>query len=156
MINQYYDKDLDIDGSADTLFIQARNGYISNIDALRRIEEILRGENKYEQAEYVGILREIEEFSQSGKNPMFPQFKKDILDGCGSEEIRLRDGLSLNVLNDRGEIVISLQEDPTDDFTCGRCGGFLMPVGRFMKLNAKEFDELVNSLYAHGMIECDE
>lgn len=156
MVNQYYDKDLDIDGSADELFIQARNGYISNIDALRKIEEILRGENKYEQAEYVGILREIEEFSQSGKNPMFPQFKKDILDGCGSEEVRLRDGLSLNVLNDRGEIAISLQEAPTDDFPCGRCGGSSIPVERFMKLNAKEFDELVNSLYAYGMIEYDE
>lgn len=40
--------------------------------------------------------------------------------------------------------------------TCGRFVAFSMPVERFMKLNAKEFDEFVNSLYAYGMIECDE
>ena len=58
---RYYEPELDLDGTADEIFIQARNGYIKSSEVLGRIQEILTAENKMEEAQYVGILKEIAE-----------------------------------------------------------------------------------------------
>lgn len=149
---KYYDAELDLDGTADELFVQARNGYIDDADALRKIEEILRtpAEQKYNQADYVAVLREIAE--DKGDRPyVFAQYKKDILDGCGSDEVRLSDTLTLNVMNDRGMVVISLEEAPDDTAENGRTGAAAIPAECFLKHDANGFDELVSAVYAYNM-----
>ena len=51
---RYYNKKLDIDGTADQLFYQVSQGYFyNNLDAMDKISEILDGEGKEHRARYV-------------------------------------------------------------------------------------------------------
>ena len=79
---QYYEPDLGLNGTADELFVQARNGYIDSVEALGKLQEILSNtvENKSDKAFYVGVLKEIAE-TKGKEEQNFAQMKKDILDG---------------------------------------------------------------------------
>lgn len=151
MPNHYYEPDLGLSGTADELFIQARNGYIENPEALAKLQEILSNpvEQKTEQAFYVGILKEIAE--DKGEQPyVFAQMKKDILDGVNPEEVQLREGLTLEVMRYRDSIVIDLREDTAER---SATGGFAASVDRFLNMNAQDFERAINEVYAHNMVE---
>lgn len=154
MPNHYYEPDLDLDGTADELFTQARNGYIESPEALAKLQEILSNpvENKTEQAFYVGVLKEIAE--DKGEEPyVFAQMKKDILDGVHPEEVSLRDGLTLEVLRDGNDsVVIDLRDYSAED-DASFIGGHSMSQDEFLNMTAKEFKELVNSVYAYNMVQ---
>ena len=150
--NHYYYPEFDLDGTADELFVQARNGYIESPEALAQVQEILSNpaEKKTEQAFYVGILKEIAE--DKGDQPyVFAQMKKDILDGVHPEEVSLRDGLTLEVLRDGNDsVVIDLRDYSAED-DASFVGGHSMSQDEFLKMTAQEFTETVNSIYAYNM-----
>ena len=146
---RYYYPELDLDGTADELFTQARNGYIESPEALGRLQEILTQENKESSALYVGVLREIAE--DNGQRPyVFAQMKKDILDGVSPEEVTLREGLTLSVMLDEGDnVLLSLQEISEER---DAAGSGAIPAYQFIRMTAGEFEETVNSIYAYGMV----
>lgn len=150
--NHYYYPDLDLNGTAEELFIQARNGYIEDPAALAQLQEILSNpvEQKADQAFYVGILKEIAE--DKGEQPyVFAQIKKDILDGVHPGEVSLRDGLTLVVLRDGNDsVVIDLRDYSAED-DASFVGGHSMSQDEFLKMTAQEFTETVNSIYAYNM-----
>lgn len=148
---QYYEPNLGLSGTADELFIQARNGYIDSVEALGKLQEILSNpvENKADKAFYVGVLKEIAE--TTGKDgQIYAQMKKDILDGVNPEEVTLREGLTLEVFKDRDEVVISLQEITDEAFSMG---GLTLPASEFLAMNAKEISTVVNEAYFYTMVE---
>ena len=153
MPNHYYEPNLGLSGTADELFTRARNGYIENPEALAKLQEILSSpvERKTEQAFYVGVLKEIAE--DKGDQPyVFAQMKKDILDGVNPEEVQLREGLTMEVLRNRGSVVIALRDYRAEDDT-SFVGGHELSEDAFLKMTAQEFTETVNAIYAYNMIE---
>lgn len=153
MPNHYYEPDLDLDGTADELFIQARNGYIESPEALAKLQEILSNpvEDKAEQAFYVGVLKEIAE-SEGAENQVFAQIKKDILDGVPSEETTLREGLTVEVRRERDKVLIILSEYSTDREATGAAA---FPVEQFLSMTAQEISQTVNAVYFYNMIETE-
>lgn len=151
MPNRYYDADLDLDGTADELFTQARNGYIESPEALAKVQEILSNpvENKTEQAFYVGVLREIAE-SEGNDNQVFAQMKKDILDDVQPEEVTLRDGLTLEVRKEQDNVLIALMENSAEREATGASA---VSVEQFLSMSAQEISVMVNEVYAYNMIE---
>lgn len=67
--NHYYNKELNIDGTADELYIEVRNGYREDIEEIDKISEILLGEGKTDKAMY--CLFEIESIRNKQNNEYF-------------------------------------------------------------------------------------
>lgn len=151
--NRYYEPELDLDGTADELFTQARNGYIESPEALAKLQEILSNpvENKTEQAAYVGVLKEIAE-SEGEEYQVFAQMKKDILDGVQPEETSLRDGLSLEVRQEQDNVLIALTESSSDR---DASGATVLPVEQFLSMSAQEISQTVDAVYAYNMVEAE-
>lgn len=151
--NRYYEPDLDLDGTADELFTQARNGYIESPEALAKVQEILSNpvENKTEQAFYVGVLREIAE-NEGNDNQVFAQMKKDILDDVQPEEVTLRDGLTLEVRKEQDNVLIALMENSAEREATGASA---VSVEQFLSMSAQEISVMVNEVYAYNMIEAE-
>lgn len=151
--NRYYEPELDLDGTADELFTQARNGYIESPEALAKLQEILSNpvENKTEQAAYVGVLQEIAE-SEGEEYQVFAQMKKDILDGVQPEETSLRDGLSLEVRQEQDNVLIALTESGSDR---DASGATVLPVEQFLSMSAQEISQTVDAVYAYNMVEAE-
>ena len=151
MPNRYYHPEFDFDGTADQLFTEARNGYIESPEALAKLEEILSNpvEQKLEQAFYVRVLREIAE-DKGDKPYVFAQMKKDILDGVSPEEVQVRDGLTLEVRDENGEILVALSEFSAErDAT----GATVIAKDDFLNMTAQDFETTVNSIYAYSMVD---
>jgi 5'(3')-deoxyribonucleotidase len=150
-LSRYYDEALDIDGTAEELFTQVRNGYITNPDALRRIHEILTNpaENRNEEARYVETVLQREE-ANTPELAAYAQIKKDFLDGVNPDELTLRDGLTLMASREENNILLALQE-----YTAERSatGAFVIPYNEFLSLTPQEIEQQVNSAYAHTMVE---
>lgn len=151
MPNRYYDEALDLNGTAEELFTQAKNGYIESPEALAKVQEILSNpvENRAADAFYVGVLKEIAE--DNGEQPyVFAQMKLDILDGMNPEEVTLREGLTLEVQLERDNVLIALQENNAEREATGATA---ISVERFVNMTAAEFSETVNAVYSYNMIE---
>lgn len=152
---KYYEPELDLDGTADELFVQARNGYIEDPQALAKLQEILSNplENKGEKARYVGFIKEREE--QKDLPYSVGQFKKDAYDEVGSDEVTIRDGLVLEVRREREDILITLTETDNEKYpeSGTGIGAYALPVEKFYKLTQEEFEQYVNSIYMYDMQE---
>ncbi len=151
MPNRYYDEVLDLNGTAEELFTQAKNGYIESPEALAKVQEILSNpvENRKEDAFYVGVLKEIAE--DKGEEPyVFGQIKRDILDGVSPEEVNLRDGLTLEVQEEQGNVLVALRESTEEREATGATS---IPVEQFLSMSSQEFTEAVNAVYAYNMID---
>ena len=155
IVNRYYYPDLDLDGTADELFVQARNGYIEDPAALAQLQEILSNpvEQKTEQAFYVGVLKEIAE--DKGDQPyVFAQMKKDILDGVQPEEVSLRAGvpMELEVRREAENVLIALT---ATDIEASAIGATSVTVDQFLNMSAEDFERTVNEVYAHNMAKVE-
>lgn len=149
--NRYYDADLELDGTAEELYNEAR--YIENPLVLARVEEILRSENMFEQADYVHVMQEVAEESQD-RDFGFAQMKKDLLD----EQFELLDDVSigegdlrLSVTQERGVVVVSLQ-----DLESGAMGASRLTAEEFMAMTATDFDRFVGEVHAYSMQEMEQ
>ena len=149
--NRYYEPELDLDGTAEELFIQARNGYIESPEALAKLQEILSNsvENKTEEAFYVGVLKEIAETEGTEYHP-YAVAKKDILDDVNPEDISERDGLTVEIRKEQDNVLIAVSE-----FTEEReaTGATAIPVEQFVNMTAQDISRTVNEVYAYNMVE---
>lgn len=149
--NRYYEPELDLDGTAEELFIQARNGYIESPEALAKLQEILSSavENKTEEAFYVGVLKEIAETEGTEYHP-YAVAKKDILDDVNPEDISERDGLTVEIRKEQDNVLIAISE-----FTEEReaTGATAIPVEQFVNMTAQDISRTVNEVYAYNMVE---
>lgn len=149
--NRYYEPELDLDGTAEELFIQARNGYIESPEALAKLQEILSSavENKTEEAFYVGVLKEIAETEGTEYHP-YAVAKKDILDDVNPEDISERDGLTVEIRKEQDNVLIAVSE-----FTEEReaTGATAIPVEQFVNMTAQDISRTVNEVYAYNMEE---
>lgn len=149
--NRYYEPELDLDGTAEELFIQARNGYIESPEALAKLQEILSSavENKTEEAFYVGVLKEIAETEGTEYHP-YAVAKKDILDDVNPEDISERDGLTVEIRKEQDNVLIAVSE-----FTEEReaTGATAIPVEQFVNMTAQDISRTVNEVYAYNMVE---
>lgn len=149
--NRYYEPELDLDGTAEELFIQARNGYIESPEALAKLQEILSSavENKTEEAFYVGVLKEIAETEGTEYHP-YAVAKKDILDDVNPEDISERDGLTVEIRKEQDSVLIAVSE-----FTEEReaTGATAIPVEQFVNMTAQDISRTVNEVYAYNMVE---
>lgn len=149
--NRYYEPELDLDGTAEELFIQARNGYIESPEALAKLQEILSSavENKTKEAFYVGVLKEIAETEGTEYHP-YAVAKKDILDDVNPEDITERDGLTVEIRKEQDNVLIVVSE-----FTEEReaTGATAIPVEQFVNMTAQDISRTVNEVYAYNMVE---
>lgn len=152
---RYYEPELDLDGTADEIFIQARNGYIKSSEVLGRIQEILTAENKMEKVQYVGILKEIAE-EDGTESYSLGTMKKDCLDGMyeliGNAPINDDGTLLLSVYNDRNTIIVSLIEENNDSISHG-VGS--LSKEEFLRMTPKEFDGFVGQVYGLNMVKTE-
>jgi hypothetical protein len=154
--NRYYEPELNIDGTADELFIEARYGYVENPEALRRIAEILKQEGKDEEAERVGYMAEKENEDTSLYS--VAQMKLDFMDGqyTGVDDVAISEGLNLSVIYETRDnaVIVSLSRlDVEDDANVLYTGTASMTFEEFKAMNRADFDRFVNEVNAYNMVE---
>lgn len=148
---RYYEPELDLDGTADELFIQARNGYIDNPEALHRVAEILTLEGKTEKAERVRFMEEREKeddalYSVAG-------MKLDFMDGLngGCDEVQIQDGLYLTVMFEPSNqtVCVSLRHIDDEDSSIGSTA---LSLEDFKKMSRKDFELLTGQIFYYNMV----
>jgi len=158
MPNRYYEPELEIDGTADELFIQARNNYVEDPEALHRISEILDQEGKTEEAERV---RYMEQREREDREPYsVGQMKLDFMDGLhgGVDDVEISDGLRMTVTYEKRDdtVVISLDRmDSTEEADVRYSGANSIPLSEFKTFTKKDFDSFVGQTLAYNMLEVE-
>lgn len=154
--NRYYEPDLDLDGTAEELFTQARNGYIENPDALHRLAEILEQENRAEEAERVRYMEEREREEDTNLYSV-AQMKLDFMDGIGGiDDVSIEDGLNLSVMYEpsNDSVVVSLsrmEQDGNEDVLS--TGAASMTLDEFKQMSRADFERFVGEVNAYNMVE---
>lgn len=154
--NRYYEPDLDLDGTAEELFTQARNGYIENPDALHRLAEILEQENRAEEAERVRYMEEREREEDTSLYSV-AQMKLDFMDGIGGiDDVSIEDGLNLSVMYEpsNDSVVVSLsrmEQDGNEDVLS--TGAASMTLDEFKQMSRADFERFVGEVNAYNMVE---
>lgn len=161
---RYYEPELGLDGTAEELFIQARNNYIDNPDALSKISSILNSEAamnernglsgkdlriKAEKVHYME-LRERETDTDFSIN----QMKIDFMD-CGKgglDEVPINEDKSLFLsvmFEPRDSNVIFSLTQITDDGTS--IGASSLSLDQFKNCTRRDFDNFVGQILMLGM-----
>jgi len=154
--NHYYEPIFDFNNTADELYIQARNNYIENPDALHRLKEILTQEGKSEAAERVGYMEEREKEDTS----LFSvaQMKVDFMDNCGGiDEVAISDSVFLTVTFEPRDnmVIVSLIQIQDDDETIYLTGASTIPFEKFKLMSRAGFDRFVGEILFYGMNELE-
>lgn len=150
--NRYYEPEFEFDNTADELFIQARNGYIDNPEALRRLAEILTQEGKTEEAERVSYMEEREKEDTSLYS--VGQMKLDFMDGqyAAVDDIAIREGLNLTVVYEQNNDAVIVQLSEYDS-TALSTGAASMTLAELKGMSREDFERFVNETYAYNMAE---
>lgn len=141
----YHEAALDLDGTADELYTQARNDYIDNPDALHRLKEILIQEGKYEAAERVGYMEEREKEDTSLFS--IAEMKLDFMDNYGGiDEVTISDSVFLTVTFEPrdNKVIVSLIQD--DNETVCLTGASTIPFEKFKLMSRVDFDRFVGEI----------
>jgi len=154
--NHYYEPAFDFNNTADELYIQARNNYIENPDALHRLKEILTQEGKSEAAERVGYMEEREKEDTS----LFSvaQMKVDFMDNCGGiDEVAISDSVFLTVTFEPRDnmVIVSLIQIQDDDETIYLTGASTIPFEKFKLMSRVDFDRFVGEILFYSMNELE-
>lgn len=145
----------DLEGTADQLFVYARNGYVEDVDSLEAIRDILSSpaEGKTDKAMRVGFMaeRERNELNPDVDTSVYNigQLKLDFSDNIGGvdgEEIA--DGLYLTLFPDRGNAVLSLQYFQGDEEGTGAVS---IPLEEFFKMTQEDLNVRIGELFSQGM-----
>lgn len=154
---RYYEPELDLNGTSEELYTQARNGYIENPDALRRISEILEQEGKEELAERTRYMEERER-EEDAQIYSVAQMKLDFMDGTveGIDGVEIGDGMNLTVQYEtqNSNVVVSLSRswrDGTENVLSS--GTASIGLDEFKKMNHADFERLVGEINVHNMEE---
>lgn len=158
MPNRYYEPQFEIDGTAEELFVQARNGYIENPDALHRISEILTLENMTEEAERVGYMEERER--EDGNNLYsVAQMKLDMLDGHGGiDDVAIADGVNLTVMYEPNNDTVAWQvsqiaEEGNEEVYSEASNS--ISFDEFKAMSQQDFERIVNETMYYNMNEIE-
>lgn len=164
---RYYDKELELDGTSEELFIQARNNYIDSPQALLKIEEILRNEvpvlertgedtsENLKRAELVHFMAQRE--MDTNTDFSINQMKIDFINGgCGGglDDFNLRDDgtLRLSVMFEpaNSSVIISLREYGEERDSTGAAS---ISLDEFKAWDRTDFDNFVSSIFHYNMVE---
>jgi hypothetical protein len=164
----YYIPELDINGTAEELFIEVRNGYCDKQpEKIAKIAELIENEaqvnNDSELAKKAVIVRAAHELAISNtSNPLnVAQMKYDILvndkifdvDGIPLDE---SGNVVLTVTCDRDAVVFSaydVYEDGNETVTA--TGGATIPQEQFLQFSQSDFDATVGNILAYNMVELE-
>jgi hypothetical protein len=156
MENRYYNKELDLDGTAEELFIEVRNGYTETPEAVAYIKNIIEQECTVlengtvgksgvtatpKMRELIGYLYEsvCEEQDKSVSNDYnIGKIKFDIANGykgCLIEDVRENENLTSSLFLDRDQLVLSF-EGPN----WYSSGNATLSKEEFLKMDRKAFD----------------
>jgi len=155
--NRYYEPALDFDGTAEELYIQARNGYIENPDALHRLGEILTQEGKADEAERVGYMEERQREDTSLYS--VAQMKLDFMDGYGGiDDVAISDSANLTVAFEPRDnnVLVSLSQtwqDGNEDVYS--TGANAISLDEFKGMSRADFERFVGEVSAYSMVEQD-
>lgn len=151
METRYYEPNLDLDGTADELFIQARNGYISSPEALHRVAEFLTLEDKTDKAERVRFMEEREK--EDGSQYSVAGMKLDFMDGVngGCDEVEIGDGLYLSVMFEPSNqsVCVSLRHIDGEDVSVGATA---LPLDEFKRMSRADFESLTGQIFYYNMV----
>lgn len=167
METRYYEPELDLDGTAEELFIQARNNYIDNPEALAKISEILSTEadlaekkgldatERRTQATLVNFMKEREE--EVEKDFSVSHMKIDFMNGgCGG-------GLDEYALNEERNLFLSIMFEPSDNFVIvslrtikdedepDEVGAVRIPLEEFKTFSRRRLDVLIGEILNYSM-----
>lgn len=149
MEKKYFNENLDIDGTAEELYIQARNGYLDREDTLEKVADILYGEGLDEKGDAVMAFRE-ELDDQPGEIP-FGRIKADIhRDYVGfivNEEPFGDDAVMYVSYDDRKDDVIVWLEGRGN---YPRGNSFAMTRSKFESLSRKDFERECNEAWFYA------
>ena len=154
METTYVFKDLDLEGTAEELFIQARNNYIEDPKALEKIIEILKQENMTDKAEYVGFIKEAIE---APEHPVkIGQVKRDYADykgTKGSETITWFEKndckTDVSCIFESEDVIVSLEAFIEGERSTGSAS---FPWNRFKEFSQEEFECVLNSIYNYNLV----
>lgn len=156
MENKYYEPALDLDGTADELFVQARNGYIDDPVALDYLVEILNREGKAESAQYVGFIAERER-EDDPQSYSLAQMKIDAADGLFelADDVSLREdgSLKLSVAHDARTETIQITLVETQDNGKEYIGVNTISTGDFYGMTGDQFNHQIGETLNYGMQE---
>ena len=151
METRYYEPNLDLDGTADELFIQARNGYISSPEALHRVAEFLTLEDKTDKAERVRFMEEREK--EDGSQYSVAGMKLDFMDGVngGCDEVQIEKGLYLSVMFEPSNsmVCVSLRHTDGEDNSVGSA---TLSLDEFKKMSRADFESLTGQIFYYNMV----
>lgn len=156
--NRYYEPELDLDGTAEEFYIQARNNYIENPDILHRISEILSQEGRMEEAERVSFMEERERELNTELYSV-AQMKLDFMDGNmggGVDDIEIGEGHNLTVQFEPHDstVIVALRSEWQDgDELVLSTGASSIPLNEFKQMSRADFERFVGEVNAYSMIE---
>ncbi len=159
---KYYDHRFDFHHTADELFEQVKNNYIDNVDALAKISEILRSENRNDDADLVNLY--IDEINEAKEHDDYNVARMKI-DFIGSREYGRSTGGGLDdfTLNEDADgrssltvfyepsndtVLISVNELSADSEGTGATS---IPLNEFLKYSRDDFDRTVGEIISYGM-----
>lgn len=152
---KYYEPMLNFDGTAEELFIQARNGYIEDPGALHQIGKYLVQEGKTNEAERVGYMEERQREDISLYS--IAQMKLDFMDGyCkGIEDVAISDTTFLSVAFESRDniIIVSISQviqDGEEDIYFN--GASTIPFDKFKNMSRADFERFVGEINAYCMV----
>lgn len=163
MENRYYEPELDLDGTAEELYTQARNGHIENPYALTRIQDILLAEQKPDLARRVGYMKEREEELQADPDAAFTvgQLKLDYLDGfhAGVEDSKDGEFLIDILFEQERETVIlhakTSKEDGADGSMVTLEATASLPFPDFEEMDREAFGKWAGNAIYYNLQETD-
>lgn len=151
----YYEAEFGLDGTADELYTQARNGYIENPDALKRVAEILTAEGKTDKAERVGYMEERER--EGDVLYSVAQMKLDMLDGHGGiDDLQIAEGTTLSVNYENNFLLVSANRTETEENeNVYSQASAVVRFDEFKNMSQQDFENVVNELIYYGMEEVE-
>lgn len=149
MEKKYYFPELDIrDKTADELYIQVRNGYITNLDALHQIYQILKDEGKDEKSQRCLYIYGREYLDQKDNPPQINvcRLKIDFMDGRyrGVDDEDWGD-YKLSVLYEQRSDMVFVHVAKTDEEGQIWENGTVTPLREFLGWSQDEFEKFVNA-----------
>ena len=155
---RYHLEAFGLDGTAQDLWLEARNGYVENYNALNGIAYILHQEGMDMEARHTEFLAE-----QTLENPNAPyslaQLKIDALGGVYQlvDDVQINeDGsndLRLSVYQENGQVIVSLREFAEDGAV--NEGASVITNEELFAMTSAQFSSFVGQVYALNMVEIE-
>ena len=133
-------------GTAEELFLMAKEGTITDLDDLSELEAILRSkkEGKTDKACYVRAIRE-EALEHDASAWNIGTLKKSILDRRNSDVIRIMQGgldVLMQVRREQGTVIVDLKEAGI-----GRHASVAVEVPQFLKYTKYDLQDVIDRIF---------